>query len=108
MASACSMACITRSTTWRRWRPSAARARTFGFDGKSVIHPSHLEICNRVFAPTPGELDWARAVVAAFAAPENAGRGALRVEGRLAEHLHLDQSRHLLAMADAIAAAGAG
>ncbi len=79
-----------------------------GFDGKSVIHPSHLEICNRVFAPTQGELDWARAVVAAFAAPENAGRGVLRVEGKLAEHLHLDQSRHLLAVADAIAAAGAG
>lgn len=79
-----------------------------GFDGKSLIHPSHLEICNRAFAPTPEELAWARAVVAAFAAPENAGRGVLRVEGKLAEHLHLDQSRQLLAMADAIAQVEAG
>ena len=23
----------------------------FGFDGRSVIHPTHLETCNRVFAP---------------------------------------------------------
>ena len=79
-----------------------------GFDGKSVIHPSHLEICNREFAPTPEELAWAKAVVAAFAAPQNAGKGALRVEGRLAEHLHRDQARQLIAVADAIAAAEAG
>jgi citrate lyase subunit beta/citryl-CoA lyase len=79
-----------------------------GFDGKSVIHPSHLETCNRAFAPTDEELAWARAVVDAFAAPENAGRGVLRVEGRLAEHLHLDQCRQLLAVADAIAVLEAG
>ncbi len=51
---------------------------------------------------------WSRAVVAAFAAPENKGKGALRVEGRLAEHLHLDQSRRLIAIAEGIAAAEAG
>jgi len=78
-----------------------------GFDGKSLIHPSHLEICNRVFSPPPEELSWARAVVAAFAAPENQGKGALRVEGRLAEHLHLDQCQRLIATAEAIEAAEA-
>ena len=76
----------------------------FGFDGKSLIHPSHLEICNRAFTPAPEEVAWARAVIAAFEAPENAGRGALRVEGRLAELLHVEQSRRLVAVADAIAA----
>src|SRR5215469_5683869 len=53
-----------------------------GFDGKSLIHPSHLGICNRAFAPPPEEVAWAGAVVAAFARPENEGRGALRVNGR--------------------------
>jgi len=51
----------------------------FGFDGKTLIHPSHLEICNRVFTPAAAEVAWARAVIAAFAAPENQGKGALRV-----------------------------
>jgi citrate lyase subunit beta / citryl-CoA lyase len=78
-----------------------------GFDGKSLIHPTHLDICNRVFSPPPEELAWARAVEAAFAAPENHGRGALRVEGRLAEHLHLDQCKRLIATAEAIEAADA-
>jgi citrate lyase subunit beta/citryl-CoA lyase len=77
----------------------------FGFDGKSLIHPSHLAICNAAFTPAPAEVAWARAVIAAFAAPENAGKGALRVEGRLAELLHRDQAVRLVAVADAIAAA---
>ncbi len=79
----------------------------FGFDGKTLIHPSHLAICNAAFTPAPAEVSWARAVIAAFAAPESAGKGALRVEGRLAELLHRDQAVRLVAIADAIAAAEA-
>jgi citrate lyase subunit beta/citryl-CoA lyase len=79
----------------------------FGFDGRSVIHPTHLETCNRVFAPPADEVAWAAAVVAAFADPQNEGRGALRVEGRLAERLHLAEARRLLDLAAAIATADA-
>jgi citrate lyase subunit beta/citryl-CoA lyase len=79
----------------------------FGFDGKTLIHPSHLAICNAAFTPAPAEVSWSRAVIAAFDAPENAGKGALRVEGRLAELLHRDQAVRLVAIADAIAAAEA-
>jgi citrate lyase subunit beta/citryl-CoA lyase len=79
----------------------------FGFDGKTLIHPSHLAICNAAFTPAEDEVAWSRAVIAAFDAPENAGKGALRVEGRLAELLHRDQAIRLVAIADAIAAAQA-
>ena len=78
----------------------------FGFDGKTLIHPSHLAICNRAFTPAPGEVAWARAMIAAFALPANAGKGALRVEGRLAELLHRDQAIRRVALANAIAALG--
>jgi citrate lyase subunit beta/citryl-CoA lyase len=80
----------------------------FGFDGKSLIHPSHLAICNAAFTPPPEEVAWARAVIGAFDDPANAGKGALRVEGRLAERLHYDQAVRLTAIAEAIGAAGAG
>jgi len=76
----------------------------FGFDGKTLIHPRQIEICNRMFSPSTAEIAFARAVVAAFALPQNAGQGALRVEGRMAERLHLAQAEQLLAVADAIAA----
>lgn len=76
----------------------------FGFDGKTLIHPSQIEICNRVFSPDPAELDQARAIIAAFADPANAGRGALRVNERLVEGLHLTQAEALVATAEMIAA----
>ena len=74
----------------------------FGFDGKTLIHPSHIDICNAAFSPDPEEVAWGRDVIKAFAAPENAGKGALRVGGRLAERLHRDQSARLVAIAEAI------
>ena len=73
-----------------------------GFDGKTLIHPGQIETCNRVFSPDPGEVAWARAVIDAFADPANTGRGALRVDNRLAERLHLTQAEKLVALADAI------
>jgi citrate lyase subunit beta/citryl-CoA lyase len=79
----------------------------FGFDGKTLIHPKQVEICNRVFSPSRSEVDWAKAVMAAFDLPENQNKGAIRVEGRMAELLHLSQAVQLVAVAEAIAAADA-
>ena len=79
----------------------------FGFDGKTLIHPKQIDLCNLVFSPTVAEVDWARAVIAAFALPENQGKGAIRVEGRMAELLHLAQAERLVAVAQAISAAEA-
>jgi citrate lyase subunit beta/citryl-CoA lyase len=87
---------------------SCRQGADMGFDGRSLIHPTHLAICNRAYAPPPAEVAWAGAVVAAFADPANEGRGALRVEGRLAERLHLGEAERLLALAAAIETADAG
>jgi len=78
-----------------------------GFDGKTLIHPGQLEIANRLFSPPDEDVAWARAVIAAFADPGNAGKGALRVEGRLAERLHLTEAEKLVSIAEAIAGADA-
>lgn len=86
-----------------RVEAEAIQARDLGFDGKTLIHPSQIEPVNRVFAPDPAELAEARAIVAAFDDPLNAGKGALRVAGKLAELLHRDIARALIARAEAIA-----
>ncbi len=75
-----------------------------GFDGKSLIHPTHLETANRIFAPEAEAVAWARIVVEAFDSPENQGKGVLKVDGRMVERLHLEQARRLIAVAEAIAA----
>ena len=70
----------------------------FGFDGKTVIHPNQIEACNRIFTPGEAEVSAAQAIIEAFALPENRGKGAVRVAGRMAERLHLEQARRLLAL----------
>jgi citrate lyase subunit beta/citryl-CoA lyase len=84
----------------------ARQGLMFGFDGKSLIHPAQIEPCNAVYSPSEQDLAWANAVIAAFALPENAGKGAIRVEGKMAELLHLEQARRLVAVAESIASAG--
>ena len=82
------------------------QARDSGFDGKTLIHPAQLGVCNQVFAPGEADIDEAQSIVAAFADPANAGKGALRVNGKMAELLHLAQAERLLAKAQSIAERG--
>ena len=70
-----------------------------GLDGKTLIHPGQIEIANRAFSPSAEEIAWAKAVVAAFAAPEADGKGAIRLDGRMVERLHLKAAERILRMA---------
>jgi len=70
-----------------------------GFDGKTLIHPDQIAPANAAFSPSTGEIAAARAIVAAFAEPQNAGKGVLTVDGRMTERLHLAQAEKLLAKA---------
>jgi citrate lyase subunit beta / citryl-CoA lyase len=76
----------------------------FGFDGKTLIHPSQIATCNALFAPSPLDVASARAIIAAFALPENAGKGVIKVDGRMTELLHLEEARRVVAVAEGIEA----
>jgi citrate lyase subunit beta/citryl-CoA lyase len=80
------------------------QGRAFGFDGKTLIHPSQLDVCNKVFAPSVEEIEAARKIIAAFEKPENKGKGAISLDGRMVELLHAEIARQTVALADAIAA----
>jgi citrate lyase subunit beta / citryl-CoA lyase len=77
----------------------ASEGADFGFDGKTLIHPNQIEPCNRAFSPSEDEIAWARRIVEAFRAPENAGRNAIKVDGRMVERLHLVGAGRVLARA---------
>ncbi|MBI1197885.1 MAG: CoA ester lyase [Phenylobacterium sp.] len=85
-----------------------AQAAGFGFDGKSLIHPTQVEPANRAFTPEADAVAWARTVVAAFEAPEAVGRGVLKVEGRMVERLHYAEAKRLIGVAEAIAERSGG
>jgi citrate lyase subunit beta/citryl-CoA lyase len=77
-------------------------ARAMGFDGKTLIHPAQIGPANAVFAPSEAEIAEAEEIAAAFAKPENAGRGAISIDGRMVERLHLEQTGRVLARAAAM------
>lgn len=81
-------------------------ARDRGFDGKTLIHPSQIDIANNAFGPSQLEVEWARAILATFALPENQGKGALQLDGKMVERLHADIARRTVAIAEAIAQRG--
>jgi citrate lyase subunit beta/citryl-CoA lyase len=69
-----------------------------GLDGKTLIHPSQIAIANAAFSPSSEEIAWAERVIAAFAAPDADGRGAIRLDGKMIERLHLKAAERLLAI----------
>jgi citrate lyase subunit beta/citryl-CoA lyase len=73
-----------------------------GFDGKTLIHPSQVEPCNEIFAPSQAELEMAGKIVAAFRQAEAQGKGVVTVDGRMIENLHVEQAERALALAAAI------
>ena len=85
-------------------REECLQGRTLGMDGKTLIHPSQVGPCNEIFSPSPGEVDWARKIIAAFVMPENASKGVITIEGRMVERLHEVMARRTVAIADAISA----
>ena len=81
---------------------ACTQGRTFGFDGKTLIHPDQIEAANRAFAPDDAEIAAARRILAAFA--DNPDSSVLSIDGRMVEALHAEEAARLLALADAIAA----
>ncbi len=75
-----------------------------GMDGKTLIHPGQIGPCNDAFSPTEAEIETARKIIEAFELPENEGKGAITVDGRMVERLHAEMARRTVAIADAIRA----
>jgi citrate lyase subunit beta / citryl-CoA lyase len=80
------------------------QGKQFGFDGKTLVHPSQIEPCNQVFAPSEEDVEHAQEVIAAFLEARAAGRGVATVNGRMIENLHVHNARRVLALAEAVAA----
>lgn len=79
------------------------QGRDFGFDGKTIIHPSQIEAANRLFAPSPEAIAHAREIIAAFEEATAAGKGVVTVNGKMVENLHVRDAERSLAFAEAIA-----
>jgi len=68
---------------------SARRAVEHGYDGKWVIHPSQIEPVNRIFTPSPADLERAKRIL-------EAATGAARFEGELVDEASRKLAESLL------------
>lgn len=85
-----------------KFRASARRAWALGFDGKWILHPSHIELCHEVFTPSQEQFDSAMCLLEAYkyyTSSAGGGRGAVIYDGAMID----EASRK---MASTIAARG--
>ncbi len=80
------------------------QGRTFGFDGKTLLHPKTIAGANAAYGPSAGEIDWARRVREAWRSAAGEGKGVTLVDGKLIEGLHVAEAERTLALAERIAA----
>jgi len=84
----------------------AQQGREMGFDGKTLIHPSQVDACNRIFSPSDEEVETAKRIITAFEEAVAEGKYVVTVDGRMIENLHVENARRAVAQAEAIAARG--
>lgn len=78
------------------------QGRQMGFDGRTLIHPSQIDVCNEAYSPSTEEIKSARAILEAFSLPENHGKGVIQLNGRMVELLHAEIAKETIATGDAI------
>lgn len=72
------------------------RACQLGFQGKLCIHPNQIDICNRLFSPTKGDIEYAQKVIQAFDAAEADGTAAIQLEGKFIDYAVVERCRRIL------------
>jgi citrate lyase subunit beta-like protein len=84
----------------RRLEEECRDGRGMGFNGKQCIHPSQVEVVQRVYGPDEGEVEWAVRVVVADAKAERAGRGAWTLDGKMIDAPVSGKARAVVARAE--------
>ena len=85
------------------FRSISEQGRAMGFDGKTLIHPTQIDIANQVFGYDDATVADARAVLAVWEEARSRGRGVAELDGRLIENLHAAEAERILAFARALA-----
>jgi citrate lyase beta subunit len=86
---------------------AARRAAALGAEGKWAIHPSQVELANRVFTPPDAEVTRARRIIDELHKAEQDGRGAAALDGKMIDAASERMARMVITVDDAIRAAAA-
>ena len=62
---------------------SAKRAAAIGIEGKWAIHPSQIDLANKVFSPPEAEVNKAKRIIEELEKAAKEGKGAAQLDGRM-------------------------
>jgi citrate lyase subunit beta/citryl-CoA lyase len=79
-------------------RRFAEQNRQLGFRGMVLIHPSHIDLANEVFMPSPSDVAFYAGMIDAFEQAEAAGNAATLYEGQHIDYAHVKTAKQILAM----------
>ncbi|KAI5466174.1 Pyruvate/Phosphoenolpyruvate kinase-like domain-containing protein [Mariannaea sp. PMI_226] len=77
-----------------------AGGKALGFNGKQCIHPSQVETAQRMFAPSPQEVEWAVRVSIADEKAAASGRGAWTLDGKMIDAPVVGKANAVIAKAE--------
>jgi citrate lyase subunit beta/citryl-CoA lyase len=81
----------------------AEAAKLLGFTGKQIVHPRQIEPVNRVFTPSQEDVDYARAIVAAYNEAVARGAGTASFGGKMIDYVMYDMGLDMIYRAEAAA-----
>lgn len=76
----------------------ARQNRELGFRGQVLIHPSHIELVNRIYSPSADDVSFYSGMIAAFEEAESKGIAAIQYEGQHIDYAHVKTAREVLAL----------
>src|ERR1700730_13739157 len=82
---------------------AAKRAAVLGYEGKWAIHPSQIELANKVYTPSESEVIKARRILEAMDQAAKEGKGAVSLDGKLIDIASIRMAEALLNKAKAMA-----
>jgi citrate lyase subunit beta/citryl-CoA lyase len=83
-----------------------ALSRRLGYRGRKLIHPSQIEPCNRLYAPSQKELDYYTRVLEAFDKALAQGSASTTVDGKMIDVAMANAARRVLNEAEALKKTG--
>ena len=86
------------------WLASANRAKVLGCEGKMVIHPNQVEMANELFKPSEAEVNHANRILKAMEEAEQAGAGAVSLDGKMIDIASIRQAENTVKKAAQAAA----
>jgi len=78
------------------------QGKSFGFDGKTLLHPKTIAPANEIYGPSAEEIAWSKRAIVAWSEAAREGKGVTLLDGKLIENLHVAEAERIIALADRI------